>query len=68
MFIISRLFLYTPHTVFCHASMVCLGANSSSYIVLAARHPIDAPQNTLCCMDRNSLLMMKIGLFETYRG
>jgi hypothetical protein len=46
------------HVAFFHASMG----------VLVARYPKDAWKNTICCMYRNNLLMMKKYLFETCRG
>jgi len=53
-FIIIRLLLYTHRTV----SMECL----------AARHSIDAWQNTVCYVYRSDFLMMINYLFETCRG
>jgi len=52
-----RFFLYTQNTVFC-----------CKHIVLAARHLIDEWYNTVCCVYRNNLLMMKNYLFDTCKG
>jgi len=58
LFIIRRLFLYTQHIVFFHASLGCLATNT----------PIDAWKNNICIVYRNNLLMMNKYLFETCRG
>ena len=38
------------------------------YGLLAARHPIDARWNTVCCVYRNNLLMINNYLFQTCTG
>jgi len=52
MFIIRRLFLYTQHTVFYFASMECLAANAILLEMLAARHSLNALQNTIWCVQK----------------
>jgi len=43
------------------------GVSSRKHEVIAARHPIDAWYNTVCCVYRSNLLIMNDYFFETCR-